>query len=262
MSPQLRRLFITTGAVLSLLFFAIFCLVLVFLARHTWATGEDVFTFPRTGCLAVIGCTALFSVAGGFGFRRLFRRTSSLEIFFFLAFIISLSCDALKILSYYFVVIHLPAFYGVLVTRAVYLGFFLGLSFLFTGSIFSGELIYQKLGTVLGLALVFSLVLVYSLPIDATVFQPNMLYRAGGENYIFLVRFGLEALTVLSFVRSAYLAGSVQELFICLAVFLMITGRELIFFLTEPLAIATGFVLLAGGAILFSRRIYEKHLWS
>ncbi|MCL1817751.1 MAG: hypothetical protein FWG35_02385 [Spirochaetaceae bacterium] len=261
MSPRLRKLFITTGAVLSLLFFALFCLILAFLARHAWITGEEVFTFPRVGSLAATGCTALFSVAGAFGFRRLFRRTFALEIFFFLSFIISLSFDALKILSFYFTIIHMPAFYGVLVTRAVYLGFFLGLSFLFAGSLFSGELSYQKLGTALGLALVASLALVYSLPIDATDFQPTMLYRAGGENYILLVRFALEALTLLGFARSAFLVGSAQEWFICLAVLCMIVGRELIFFHTALPVIAVGFVLVAGGALLFGRKIYEKHQW-
>ena len=261
MLPQFRKLIISTGAVLSLLFFALFCLILIFLLQRAWTAGEDVFTFSRISHIVVVGCTALFSVAGGFGFRRLFRRSSAQEIFFFLAFIVSLSFDALKILSFYFSVTYMPAFYGVHVTRVVYLGFFMGLSFLFTGSLFSGELAYRKLGTVLGLVLVFSLAFVYSLPVDGTVFQANMLYRAGGENYILLVRFCLEALTLLGFGRSAYLAGSVQELFICLAVLLMIVGRELIFFRTEPLAIAVGFALLAGGVLLFSRKIYEKHQW-
>jgi hypothetical protein len=261
MSLQLRKLFLTTGAVLSLLVFLLFCGILIFLVRYAWNTQGEIFSPAFAGTLTVIGCLSLFSVAGGFGFRRLFRRTSALEIFFFLAFIISLSFDALKILSYYLTVIHAPAFYGTIVTRAVYMGFFLGLLFLFTGSLFSGELTYQKLGTVLGLVLVFSLALAYSLPVDETVFLPNLLYRVGGSDYILLVRFGLEALTLLGFARSAYLVGSAGQWFICLAVLLMMLGRELVFFLSFPPAIAAGFALLVCGALLFSRKIYEKHLW-
>jgi hypothetical protein len=262
MSLHLRKLFLTAGAVISLVFFLIFCVTVLFLIQYAWNTDEKVFTSGLAVNLAVIGCVSIFSVAGGFGFRRLFRRTSALEIFFFLAFILCLSFDALKILAYYFAVIHAPAFYGTLITRAAYLGFFLGLFFLFTGSLFSGELAYQKLGTVLGLVMVFSLALAYSLPVDETVFRPNLLYRVGGSDYILLVRFGLEALTLLGFGRSAYLVGAADQWFICGAVALLIVGREILFFLSaSPLAAAAGIVLLVCGAILFSKKIYAKHLW-
>jgi hypothetical protein len=113
----------------------------------------------------------------------------------------------------------------------------------------------------LGLVLVFSLALAYSLPVDETVFNPNLLYRVGGTDYIMLVRFGLEALTLLGFCRSAYLAGSAEQWFICGAVALLITGRELVFFLSNPLTIAAGIVLLVCGALLFSKKVYAKHLW-
>jgi hypothetical protein len=258
---HLRKIFLTAGAVISLAFFLLFWLTIIFLVQYAWAADEDIFTTRLTVNLVNTGCVSLFSVAGGFGFRRLFQRASALEIFFFLAFIISLSFDALKIVSYYFTLIHIPAFYGVLITRTVYFGFFLGLSFLFTGSLFSGELTYQKLSTVLGLALVFSLALAYSLPVDETVFQPNLLYRAGGSDYILLVRVGLEILTLLGFGRSAYLVGSADQWFICGSVALLIIGREILFFLSSPISVIAGIILLVCGALLFSRKIYNKHLW-
>ena len=261
MSLQLRKLFLTAGAIVSLLFFLLFCCILLLLVQQAWNAPKKIFPLELSSNLACIGCISLFSVAGGFGFRRLFRRTSALEIFFFLAFILSLSFDSLKILNYYFYVAHIPPFYGTLVTRAVYLGFFLGTFFLFTGSLFSGELTYQKIGTVLGIVVVFSLSLVYSFPVDETVFLPTLLYRVGGAAYILLVRYGLEALTLLGYARSAYLAGSAEQWFICLAVLLMLTGRELLFFFSFPLVIAAGFILLICGVLLFSQKIYSKHLW-
>jgi hypothetical protein len=261
MSPQLRKFFLTAGAVLSLAFFLLFCGTVMALLRHAAHTQEKVFTASLTLNLIAVGGVSLFSVAGGFGFRRLFRRTSALEIFFFLAFILSLSFDALKIVNYYFTIVHVPAFYGTIITRAVYFGFFLGLFFLFTGSLFSGDLTYQKLGTVLGLVMVFSLALVYSLPVDETVFNINLLYRVGGSDYILLVRFGLEALTLLGFGRSAYLLGSSEQWCICGAVALLITGRELLFFLLSPPSVAIGIILLISGALFFSKKVYAKHLW-
>ncbi|MDR1626943.1 MAG: hypothetical protein LBT33_10440 [Spirochaetia bacterium] len=261
MSLQLRKFFLTAGAVLSLAFFLLFCGTVAFLIQYASHTEEKVFTVSLALNLVDVGCVSFFSVAGGFGFRRLFRRTSALEIFFFLAFVLSLSFDALKIVNYYFTVAHVPAFYGTIITRAVYFGFFLGLFFLFTGSLFSGDLTYQKLGTVLGLVVVFSLALVYSLPVDETVLNANLLYRVGGGDYILLVRFGLEALTLLGFGRSAYLLGSAEQWFICGAVALLITGRELLFFLLSPPTVALGTILMIGGALLFSKKVYAKHLW-
>jgi hypothetical protein len=261
MSLQLRKFFLALGVFLSLAFFLLYCGIVVFLIRYAAHTDEKVFTSSLLINLVAIGCISLFSVAGGFGFRSLFRRTSALEIFFFLAFVLSLSFDTLKILNYYFTVSHVPAFYGTIVTRAVYFGFFQGLFFLFTGSLFSGDLTYQKLGTVLGLVLIFSLALVYSLPVDETVFNANLLYRVGGGDYILLVRFGLEALTLLGFGRTAYLLGSTEQWFICGAVALLITGRELLFFLSSLPALIIGIILLIGGALLFSKKVYAKHLW-
>jgi hypothetical protein len=261
MSLQLRKLVLTAGAVISLAFFLLFCLSVIFLIRYAWNTDEKVFTAGLAANLVDTGCVSLFSLAGGFGFRRLFQRASALEIFFFLAFILSLSFDALKILAYYFTVIHVPAFYGTLITRVAYLGFFLGLFFLFMGSLFSGEMAYQKLGTVLGLVTVFALALAYSLPVDETVFRSNFLYRVGGSDYLLLVRFGLETLTLLGFGRSAYKVGGADQWFICGAVALLMTGREILFFLSSPLAVAAGIILLGCGAILFSRKVYAKHLW-
>jgi hypothetical protein len=261
MTLQLRKFFLTAGVVLDILLFLLFCGTVFFLISYSRDTNTPVFNAPLIVNLSGIGCLSLFSVAGGLGFRRLFRRTAALEIFFFLAFIISLSFDALKILNYYFIVVHVAAFYGTLITRVVYLGFFMGLLFLFTGSLFSGDVNYQKMGSILGLVMVFSLALVYSLPVDETVFNPNLLYRAGGKDYILLVRFCLEALTLLGFGRSAYLAGSSEQWYICGAVALLIIGRELLFFLSSPLFIVTGLILVVAGAILFSKKIYEKHLW-
>jgi hypothetical protein len=97
--------------------------------------------------------------------------------------------------------------------------------------------------------------------VDETVFHVNLLYRVGGGDYILLLRFGLETLTLLGFCRSAYLLGAADQWFICGAVALLITGRELLFFLLSPLTVTLGLVLLIGGALLFSKKVYAKHLW-
>jgi hypothetical protein len=261
MTLALRKIFLTSGAVLGLIFFLVFCAGIVSVAQNADGAPGAALTASMIWTLSGVGMTALFSVVGGFGFRRLFRRTASLEIFFFLAFIVSLSFDALKILNLVFIAFHAAPYYGTIVTRVAYFGYFLGLLSLFASSLFSGDSHYQKMGTILGIILAFSISLAYTLPIDSTVFHANLLYRVSGEEFILLVRFGLEILTLFSFGRSAFLSGTAEQRSILGAAVMVILGRELLFFLSSPLFIMTGSVLLVGGSILFSRNSYAKHLW-
>jgi len=261
MTPALRKIFLTSGAVLGLVFFLVFCAGIVTLVRNSDRLFAATLSASLIWTLAGVAVTALFSVVGGFGFRRLFRRMASLEIFFFLAFIVSLSFDALKILNLVFIARNAAPHYGMLVTRTVYFGYFLGLLALFASSLFSGDSHFRKMGTILGTILAFSFSLSYSLPIDSTVFQANLLYRVSGEALILLVRFGLEILTLFGFARSAFLSGTTEQRGILGAAVMVIVGRELLFFLSSPLFILMGSALLVGGAVLFSRFSYAKHLW-
>lgn len=211
--------------------------------------------------IAGIGVVSLFSVAGGFGFRRLFRRSASLEIFFFLVFITGLAFDAMKILHPLFMVLNLPSYYGGLVTRVIYFGYFFELLCIFASSLYSGDVHYQKMGTVLGLVLFFSFTIAHSLPIDTTALDPNLLFRVGGAEYVLFVRLGLEALTIFGFGRSAFLSSSSDQWYIFFAIVLVLLGRDLLFFLSSPGFILLGALLLISGALLFSRKSYLKHLW-
>jgi hypothetical protein len=261
MTLTVRKIFLTVGAVLGLLFFLLFAYGLYhFLVQTADSPGRPV-SASLLWSLAGIGSTALFSVVGGFGFRRLFRRTSSLEIFFFLTFIVTLSFDGLRILNLLFIMENLSPYYGTFVTRIIYFGYFLGLISLFASSLYSGNEQYQKMGMVVGLILLFSLALAYTLPVDSTVFHRSLLYRVGGEQYILLVRIGLEILALIGFGRSAFLSGAREQWIICGSIGMVIIGRELLFFLYSPLLIGAGFLLLTGGTFLFSRKSYEKHLW-
>lgn len=261
MTLALRKVFLTAGAALGLVFFLVYCFGFFSLAGSLRRGDEFSALVSPIWTLGGIGATSLFSVVGGFGFRRLFRRTASLEIFFFLTFIVTLSFDALKILQLLFIEENIPAYYGAIITRMVYFGYFLGLLSVFASSLYSGDVHYQKMGTILGIVLALSFSLAYSLPVDITVFHPNLLYRVGGEDYIILVRFGLEVLTLFGFGRSAFLSGSSEQWYITGSIALVILGRELLFFLSSPLFITAGFAFLAAGALMFSRKSYLKHLW-
>lgn len=186
---------------------------------------------------------------------------SSLEIYFFLVFLVTLSFDGLRILNWVFLLTQITPYFGGLLTRIVYFGYFMGLFCMFTSSIYSGEVSYQKAGTLLSIVATLSLALSYSMPVDITTLKPILLYRVGGEQYLLLVRVGLIVLTVLSFVRSAFVSRLKEEWAICGAAAILLAGRELAFFHSDTLLGFLGIFLLGVGSFYFSRKSYLKHLW-
>lgn len=259
MRLAVRRVFLTIGAVVSSLFFLLYLLSLVLgawmMKDSRWK--ENLYLWS----VVIIGLSSAFSVFGGFGFRRLFRRMSSLEIYFFLVFLVTLSFDGLRILNWIFLLKQITPYFGGLVTRLVYFGYFMGLFCMFTSSIYSGEVSYQKVGTLLSVLATLSLALSYSMPVDITTLKPILLYRVGGEEYLLLVRGGLMVLTVLSFARSALLSRSKEEWTICGAVVVLLMGREISFFHSDTPLGLLGILLLVAGSFYFSRKSYLKHLW-
>ncbi|MFQ3620157.1 MAG: hypothetical protein SNJ78_04325 [Spirochaetales bacterium] len=257
MKLAVKKVSLSLGAGIS------FFLFVIYLAGLGLGLGSDQKSLLTNHVWTIVltGGTASFSMFGGVGFRRLFRRISSLEIYFFLIFLISLSFDSLRVLNWVFFLRGISPYFGEMVTRAVYFGYFLGLFCLFTSSIFSAEISYQKTGSILSALGFFSLALSYSMPVDITLLNPNLLYRVGGEEYLLLVRIGLMSLTLLSFLRTALIARSREEWALCLAVGAILIGREIVFFRSDSFLGMCGFVLLIAGSIYFSRKSYLKHLW-
>lgn len=252
-----RRLSLTVGAVVSLLFFLAYIGIIFF--GIWWAKGW--YQSPYAWTIVISGLCSGFSVFGGFGFRRLLRRMSSLEIYFFLLFLITLSFDGLRVLNWVFLVNKVTPYFGGVVTRISYFGYFMGLFCLFTSSIYSGEIQYQKAGTLLSVLATLSLALSYSMPVDITFLEPVLLYRVGGKEYLLLVRGGLMVLTLLSFARSALVSRLREEWAICGAVALLMVGREVVFFHSHTFLGIGGILCLLVGSFYFSRKSYAKHLW-
>ena len=257
MRLALRKVFLTIGAVVSLVFFSSYFLSLFLGIWMMKGWKKNLYLWP----ILLTGLSSAFSVFGGFGFRRLFRRMSSLEIYFFLVFLVTLSFDGLRILNWIFLLRQVTPYFGGMVTRIVYFGYFMGLFCMFTSSIYSGEISYQKAGTLLSVLGTLSLALSYSMPVDITILTPILLYRVGGEEYLLLVRGGLMVLTVLSFARSAFQSRSREEWAICVAAAVLLVGREITFFHSDTPLGFVGISLLGIGSFYFSRKSYLKHLW-
>lgn len=230
--------------------------------QYWWMTNRE---YPAGSGLwvpwALIGVTGV-SVAAGYLLRQSFRKTVSYEIFFFIIFLLSISTDGVRVGQLLFAVWKIPPYFGMVLTRLNYLGNFMGLFALFASSLYAMNIQYQKLGTILGLAVFVAFVLSASLPVDSSELYRSLLYKVGFEKGLLIVVIGFELFTLLDYLHAAIVRGSSEYFLIPVAVFMVIAGRELLFFLGSPATTAVGGALLIGGTVLYGKRLHALYLWA
>lgn len=209
----------------------------------------------------LIGVTTV-SVVSGYLLRQFFRKTVSYEIFFFIIFLLSISVDGVRAGQLLFAIWKIPPYFGMILTRINYLGHFMGLFSLFASSLYAMNIQYQKLGTILGLAVFLAFVLSASLPVDSSELYQSLLYKVGFEKGLLIVFVGFELFTLLNYLQAAIVRGSSEYFLIPAAVFMVIAGRELLFFLGSPVTVVIGGVLLVGGTVLYGKRLHALYLWA
>ena len=207
--------------------------------------------FARSGYAALLAM-----LATGFFFalrlRWLFARTASPEDYYFLFFLCSLSFEAFRVLA--LLLADGPALLLLLLSRAVYAGRLFGTLCLFGASLFSLEIRYSRLGTLLGIAALLSLLFSYTLPLDSSVFLANGLHRLGDERGAAIVFFALYLFIIANPAVMALREQTAEPLAYAGALALVLGGRELLFFSATIAAAAAGLVVLVAGCILFAAR--------
>jgi hypothetical protein len=225
-----------------------------------------IISIPRLGVLGIVLFSAallsLFSIIGGGLFRRYFRKNASPMMFFFIIFIFSLAFESLRVTKLYLLVHEYPDYYGLILSRVVHFGHFLGLFSLFTSSMFFLNTTYQKIGIILGLVIVLSFVMSFSLPFDQSVVQVNLLYKIGKAREFVILIFLLGLLISSNFFRIAYQYKSNEYRKIAISIVMVVAGREACFFYGDFRILVPGLLLFMVGAIIFGKTNYELHLWA
>ena len=126
-----RNKTILAGLSITVLLIAVFLTAVVLIYRHGPVTGA------MTAVLVSLGGELLFAVTSMVILYFSFRKTKSPEIFFFIIFLVSMSFDSLRASFELIRILDLPPYYGVLITRAVYFGRFLGTLAVLAGGLFS-----------------------------------------------------------------------------------------------------------------------------
>ena len=217
--------------------------------QHLWYFGGLFLLI----LICVISCVVL---------KRLYERTASAEIFFFLFFLYSISFEAIWLWSAIAIVKATPVFLGVMLSKIILFGRFFGLISLLFSSLYAIEMSYQKFPILMLSPVLISLALTYTLPIDSSVLMSNFLYKLGDAKSHWIVTLVLEIVTILNFLIAAYRREKRPFVWIALGVFLVLLGRELLIFMLGPLPIAISIVLAITGIWIFSKQIYRVYLWT
>lgn len=198
---------------------------------------------------------------GGYLLRRYFLKTSAPEVFFFTIFALSLCFEGVRSIELYFLYLNVPTLYGVILTRVVYFGYFLGAFCLLGSSLYAAGVQYPKYANPLGIAALISFALAYVVPIDSLAPFPNLLFRIGNQATTQTISLVLGLLTLLSYALAAANGGAAERLPIVFAVLLVLVGRDMLFYLSGPAGVITGGVLLTVGTIVYGIRNYRLYLW-
>jgi hypothetical protein len=216
---------------------------------HLWYSGGLFLLI----LICFFSCTVL---------KRLYQRTASAEIFFFMFFLFSISFEVIWLWSGVAIVTGAPVFLGILLSKILLFGRFFGLISLLFSSLYAIEMSYQKFPILMLSPVLISLALTYTLPIDSSALTNNFLYKLGDIKSHWIVTIVLEIVTILNFLIAAYKREKPSFAWIALGVLLILLGREMLIFMHSPLPIAISILLAIIGIWLFSRQIYRIYLWT
>ena len=191
-----------------------------------------------------------------------FRKTASPEIFFFIAFVVSMSFDAFKAVQILIDISSVAPYFGGAATKVIYFGKFFGTLTVFAAGLFSTGVEYQKTEIILGIAFLLALSLALALPVDVTLLGGNLVHPIGGTRELTIISILFQCFAVLNFALAAVIHHDRNYLFMAAGIALVLIGRELLFYRSDSIALIAAFVLLIGGATLFSERTHEVHLWT
>jgi len=211
-------------------------------------------TFPIFG-------ESLYSVSAGFILFFFFRKTKSVEIFFFLLFVFSISFEGMKIVIARISLNSGSPVLGMTITRLIY-----GARIFGTGCVLASGLHvhmgkYQKLDFILYTILLLAFTFASLIPIDASGITPGGLLRSS-SHFIVTVPFLIsECGAVLSFLIYGRESKAKEYQIMGAALALVIAGRFLLTLNLGTVPSLFGLASLSTGTLLFALETHSVYLW-
>jgi hypothetical protein len=254
----------TAGAVAAVVFAALggLALAVIFtdariaaalagLADHPWWMVYRGPAGDAAAAWAVGSATAAALWAAGclLAARRLATRLTALPALAAGLFLLTLSFECLRGAAALLVADDRSIAAALFLSRAVCWARFTGLLALLLVALHALELPEQRPAVLMPVALVASLAMAASVPIDRTVFLAQLVFRLGDEQGVWFVNLVIGALVPLSIVAGALVRREARLARLAVACVLLLAARELLFFGLHPVRLGLGLALLAAGSV-------------
>lgn len=246
----LRVLTIYTGITLSAAAF-------ILLRDDSWRAAE-LLGIHRWAFIGA-ATTALAGLGVALGFTRIFRRSSSVTVFFAVLYLMLAALDISKVwLALNPRVVTLS--WQLLASRVVHFGHLLGTFALFASSLYALGARFQRHEALLVLGTVVAAALTWALPIDTGLLQANLTFRAGLRTSVALSVSALVGLSVVNYLYAGLSERDSRRTISSVAVVGAAIGREALFFAVSPIGILVAGTAMVGGALLYAFRNYRDYM--
>ena len=223
-------------------------------------TGDIAKTSDYVPLGSMLGA-AVYSLIGIIFISHFFEKTQSPEILFFGFFVVSLSFEFARLMIPLQICYDLPAMYLISGSRLLLFGRFFGLFSLFAASVYAAGLDIQKQQNVLFSIIVATLLITLNVPIDSLVWDSTLIPISGYSAMFSLVEIGTVAVTIFTFMISAYIHNSRTYVFIALSIIMIYIGRKLVFNSDTWIFLFPGFIILAAATWFVCVLLRREYLW-
>lgn len=222
--------------------------------------GEGMARIESYGpALAGAIISAIVAAASAAVYKRLFRRSSSIPVFFMVLFFVFTVGDISK-LGHVLIPAHSWHTVSPLLARFTVFSHIAGALAFFAAGLYASVARMQRQGTAILLGSSLALGLSWAVPIDTLQLPENLVYAAGFHASVDAIIMIVFALGVLSFVQAAVANRDRRQAFSAGATALIALGREILFYRTELPWIVVGTASLVVGAGMFALQNYRDYL--
>jgi len=190
-----------------------------------------------------------------------FEKTQSPEILFIGFFVISLTFEFARLIIPLKAVFPLPPFFLIAAARVLFFGRYFGLFSLFASGVYAAGLDAQKQQSFLLMLILAAMIIAINVPMDTFVWDSTFMVWSGYKFMFSVVDATVLALTIASFLISAFTRGSKSYVFIGIGVLLAFAGRSILINSDTLITVVPGLIILSAGTWCICARLHLVYLW-
>jgi hypothetical protein len=206
-------------------------------------------------------CAAAYSLISIILIYHFFEKTQSPEILFVGFFVISLAFEFARIVIPLKTVFPLPAVLPIAASRVLFFGRYFGLFSLFASSVYAAGMDAQKQQSFLLMLILAAMVIAINVPMDSFVWDSTFMAWTGYRFMFSVTEKGILAITVVTFLISAFTRGSRSYVLIGIGALLAFAGRSILINSDTWLTVFPGLIILAAGTWCICSRLHLEYLW-